>query len=742
MARRILPNLNSVKRNAERNALKAAINNSLRVYMTSQTNANLRAVNNATKALIKTYVEEHEEKAPTNVPTGNGGNNRRPNQLLLSNKPHTNNGNGNGGNQSRAIVPVGKVTPLGPNMNPQLANPLANRAPNEKNRQPTAVNLNRLRGIAKNGASNNNTILKSQTNFVNALTRNFPNHQSVKAAKIAVNARRTAKNAAAANTEARVKAVEAAKNAEEAERAAREARNANTAAAAAKAERNAREAANAAARNAAAAKVAAEQIAANQAASAAAKKKAANNQAAANKAAREAANAAANAAKKAAEIKSKWQRAGQGVGKAAQAASLLKAAGNARVTRRSGINAQIAAAKAMNAAYTNYMNKISGANTMNSLGAINRNIVASANLNGPRKTNLRTTISNKQKKIAIQKKKNEGKTKRNYREARINNSIVNRGSLNAPNKAQTRETVQSLTTNYNEFLKKIRNAHSAAEITRLREQLARNGRKTVGVKFTPEQRANLSSRVNNKNGSLKGPGPSPNAPKNGGPNNINPATSVAELEKYLRLIEGRKKSGKSLNTNANFEKRVRARLNLIRPKGRGLFGHIGGALGAVGGAAKYVAAGTAHHTTRGVKAAAGVAAKGAKVAIPLALAGAAYLGQQGAKRGFNVTVGGKKPSKKIPNTSLNNGNKKPGKLERAVQKNENIAAARKAYQRSVGGNASENSVSAAGALGALAVAGGAHTAARAAAALKRASNLGRAAKTGMYTAKTLRYAAK
>jgi hypothetical protein len=130
------------------------------------------------------------------------------------------------------------------------------------------------------------------------------------------------------------------------------------------------------------------------------------------------------------------------------------------------------------------------------------------------------------------------------------------------------------------------------------------------------------------------------------------------------------------------------------------------------------------------------------VAIPLALAGAAYLGQQGAKRGFNVTVGGKKPSKKIPNTSLNNGNKKPGKLERAVQKNENIAAARKAYQRSVGGNASENSVSAAGALGALAVAGGAHTAARAAAALKRASNLGRAAKTGMYTAKTLRYAAK
>ena len=107
------------------------------------------------------------------------------------------------------------------------------------------------------------------------------------------------------------------------------------------------------------------------------------------------------------------------------------------------------------------------------------------------------------------------------------------------------------------------------------------------------------------------------------------------------------------------------------------------------------------------------------MAVPLALAGAAYLSQQGARRGFN-------------------GNKKPGKLERTVRNNEEIAAARKAYQRSVGGNASENAVSAAGALGALAVAG----AARAAGALRRASNLDRAARTGMYSARTLRHAAK
>jgi hypothetical protein len=150
---------------------------------------------------------------------------------------------------------------------------------------------------------------------------------------------------------------------------------------------------------------------------------------------------------------------------------------------------------------------------------------------------------------------------------------------------------------------------------------------------------------------------------------------------------------------------------------------IGGAK-AVGGTAKYVAAGTVHH-----------ASKAGKVVVPLAIGAAAYLGQQGAKRGFNVTVGGG-GRKKIPNSPLNNGKKK---LERAVQRNENIAKARRAYQQSVGGNASENALSTAGALGSLAIAGGAHTAARAAAALKRAHNLSKAAKSGMYTAKTLRY---
>ena len=464
----------------------------------------------------------------------------------------------------------------------------------------------------------------------------------------------------------------------------------------------------------------AKKIAANEAASAAAKQKAANNQVAANKAAA----AAANAAKRAAEIKSKWQRAGQGVGKAAQAASLLKAAGNARVTRRSGINAQIAAAKAMNAAYTNYMTKISVANTMNNLAAINRNIVASGNLNGPRKTNLRTTISNKQKKIAIQQKKNAGqgvKAQRALTRATQNNASLSRGSMNK----------------YGNFRARINVAKGEKELVQI-EQLLRGN---TGQMFTENERRNARAAINRKRNTLKGPGPSPNVPPpmaNGPKNNTMSKMNLAQLNQIIRLTKARLQKGESKNKTKNERILANAtwRANQFRSKKKGLFGHIGGALGAVGGAAKYVAAGTAHHTTRGVKAAAGVAAKGAKVAIPLALAGAAYLGQQGAKRGFNVTVGGK-GSKKIPNTSLNNG-KKPSKLERAVQKNENIAAARKAYQQSIGGNASENAMSAAGAFGALAVAGGV----KAAAGVKRAVNIGRAVKAGKFTAKTLRYAAK
>ena len=615
MARRILPNLNSVNRAVQRNALKAAINTSLREYMTSQSNANLRAVNNATKALIKTYVEEHEEQqAPANVPTGNGGNGNKP--LMLSNKPHTN--NGNGGNQIRAIVPVGNVTPVGPNMKA----PLANRGANENPRQPTAVNLNRLRGIAKNGGSNNNTILKNQTNFVNALTRNFPNHPNVKAAKNVLNARRAAKNITAGAIAAAKN--KAAANAAEAARAAQAAQNAKNVKAAANAEQAAREAANEAAENARQANEAAKKIAANEAASAIEKQKAVNNRVAAN----QAAAAAANAAKRAAEIKSKWQRAGQGVGKAAQAASLLKAAGNARVTRRSGINAQIAAAKAMNAAYTNYMTKISVANTMNNLAAINRNIVASGNLNGPRKTNLRTTISNKQNKIAIQQKKNAGqgvKAQRALTRATQNNASLSRGSMNK----------------YGNFRARINVAKGEKELVQIEQLLGGN----TGQMFTENERRNARAAINRKRNTLKGPGPSPNAPKNGGPNNNMSKLSLSQLNAIIRLTKARLNKGQGANGNKNRLARATKLANALRPKKKGLFGHIGGAIGAVGGAAvggvkaaggaaKYVAAGTVHHATQA-----------ARVAAPYVKLGVRYNGQK------------KAPPKKIPNTKIGNNNR-------------------------------------------------------------------------------------
>ena len=615
MARRILPNLNSVNRAVQRNALKAAINTSLREYMTSQSNANLRAVNNATKALIKTYVEEHEEQqAPANVPTGNGGNGNKP--LMLSNKPHTN--NGNGGNQIRAIVPVGNVTPVGPNMKA----PLANRGANEKPRQPTAVNLNRLRGIAKNGGSNNNTILKNQTNFVNALTRNFPNHPNVKAAKNVLNARRAAKNITAGAIAAAKN--KAAANAAEAARAAQAAQNAKNVKAAANAEQAAREAANEAAENARQANEAAKKIAASAIASAIEKQKAVNNRVAAN----QAAAAAANAAKRAAEIKSKWQRAGQGVGKAAQAASLLKAAGNARVTRRSGINAQIAAAKAMNAAYTNYMTKISVANTMNNLAAINRNIVASGNLNGPRKTNLRTTISNKQKKIAIQQKKNAGqgvKAQRALTRATQNNASLSRGSMNK----------------YGNFRARINVAKGEKELVQIEQLLGGN----TGQMFTENERRNARAAINRKRNTLKGPGPSSNAPKNGGPNNTMNKLSLSQLNSIIRLTKARLNKGQGANGNKNRLARATKLANALRPKKKGLFGHIGGAIGAVGGAAvggvkaaggaaKYVAAGTVHHATQA-----------ARVAAPYVKLGVRYNGQK------------KAPPKKIPNTKIGNNNR-------------------------------------------------------------------------------------
>jgi len=691
VVRRARNRVNSNALTRSQAALKAAINKSLTAYMKNTASpANLANVNRATRNLIKVYVE-NVAAANVKPPNGNGGN-----------KPP---GNGNGGNQNRAIVPVGNVTPVGPNMKA----PLANRGANEKPRQPTAVNLNRLRGIATNGPSTNNTILKNQTNFVNALTRNFPNHPNVKAAKNVLNARRVAKNiTAGAIATAKNKA---AANAAEAERAAQAARNAKNAEAAANAERKAREAANKAAANAREANEAAKKIAASAIASAIEKQKAANARAAANNAARE----AAAAASKAAEIKSKWQRAGQGVGKAVQAGNAFSAAG--ANSRRQKLLNEAKRKEAMNAAHANLMGRINSASTSGQLNTIVSNIARNGkNFNAQKRMNLQSKVKDKRRQIAIQQKKNEGQGVRAGRAlARATQYNLSRGSMNK----------------YGNFRARINVAKGEKELVQI-EQLLRGN---TGQMFTENERRNARAAINRKRNSLKGPGPSPNAPKNGGPNNNMSKLSLSQLNAIIRLTKARLNKGPGANGNKNRLARATKLANALRPKKKGLFGHIGGAIGAVGGAAvggvkaaggaaKYVAAGTVHHASKGAKFGLGVVASG--------------VGRMGQSHTFNVTVG----RKKIPNTPLNNGQKKPGKLARAVQKNENIAAARKAYQQSVGGNASENAMSAAGALGSLAIAGGAHTAARAAAALKRASAIKKAANTGMYTAKTLRYAAK
>ena len=169
---------------------------------------------------------------------------------------------------------------------------------------------------------------------------------------------------------------------------------------------------------------------------------------------------------------------------------------------------------------------------------------------------------------------------------------------------------------------------------RLRERLARNERK-VNKQFTAEQRANLLSRVNNKNRSLKGPGPSPNAPRNGGPNNNMSKLTLNQLNAIIRTTRARLNKGQGVNGNENRVRRATALANALRLKKKGLFGHIGGAIGAVGGAAKYVAAGTVHHASQAVKAAA-----------PYVKVGVRYNGQ-------------KKAPSKIPNTKIvNNRNRK------------------------------------------------------------------------------------
>ena len=131
------------------------------------------------------------------------------------------------------------------------------------------------------------------------------------------------------------------------------------------------------------------------------------------------------------------------------------------------------------------------------------------------------------------------------------------------------------------------------------------------------------------------------------------------------------------------------------PRRRSLLGHIGGAI---------------------------------KYGTGAALGGVAYLGRQSAQRGINVQVGGK--NKKQPTKPPNANNRRLALLAQ----NEAIAAQRRNQWN--GANESERPVSFAGAL--PAVLGGA--AIQGFSSAQRAHNLSQAARTGFYSAKTLRHA--
>jgi hypothetical protein len=708
VVRTVRNRVNNASLSAAQARLKAAINNSLAAYMKNAASpANLAKVNNATKNLIKVYVE-NVAAANVKPPNGNGGN--KPLLLANSNKP-SNNGvkknnipvalNGNGGNNGNPLG-VGNLANNGmassgkSKYNGIKAKLNTMKEPNAQ----TYLSLNALKRAVKSNANSN-----AKEAMLQKINNKKANLDTVRASRnVTASAIAAAKNKAAAN-------------AAEAERAAQAAKNAKNAEAAANAERKAREAANKAAANAREANEAAKKIAASAIASAIEKQKAANAKAAANNAARE----AAAAASKAAEIKSKWQRAGQGVGKAVQAGNAFSAVG--ANSRRQKLLNEAKRKEAMNAAHAKLMGRINSASTSGQLNTIVSNIARNGkNFNAQKRMNLQSKVKDKRRQIAIQQKKNDGQGVRAgralARATRSNNALasanLNRGKL---------------MNRYSRYREEINAAPTNAELNRLVTVLGG----VTGRLFSENEKKNARAAINRKRNSLKGPGPSPNAPKNGGPNNNMSKLSLSQLNAIIRLTKARLNKGQGANGNKNRLARATKLANALRPKKKGLFGHIGGAIGAVGGAAvggvkaaggaaKYVAAGTVHHASKGAKFGLGVVASG--------------VGRMGQSHMFNVTVG----RKKIPNTPLNNGNKKPGKLARAVQKNENIAAARKAYQQSVGGNASENAMSAAGALGSLAIAGGAHTAARAAAALKRASNINKAVKAGKFTAKTLKHA--
>lgn len=234
-----------------------------------------------------------------------------------------------------------------------------------------------------------------------------------------------------------------------------------------------------------------------------------------------------------------------------------------------------------------------------------------------------------------------GVTKNLYK---IHSRVDVNSNLNNNKKAILKQKISN--SRFGTLKRNIAKAESKKAINRITSQLAA---KSLTVKIlTPNHKTEANSLLVKKRQNLKGQGPALSSAA--GLNYIN-TMNEAQLKHILGRIEGRKQRGQPLNRNALDEKRILARL---RPKGRGILGKIGGVAKAVGG---------------------------------VALKGAVYLGQQGAKRGFNVTVGRGQPKK-------NN-------VQRLIKNNRNIAAVRKAYQQSVGGNASENAVSVAGALSAF-----------------------------------------
>ena len=264
----------------------------------------------------------------------------------------------------------------------------------------------------------------------------------------------------------------------------------------------------------------------------------------------------------------------------------------------------------MNAAHTKLMGRINSASTSGQLNTIVSNIARNGkNFNAQKKTNLLSKVKKQRLQIAIQQKKNDGQGVRAERAltraTRSNNALAS-ANLNRGN----------LMNRYSKYRGEINAATSKKELNRLVTVL---GGKT-GKLFSENEKTNARAAINRKSNSLKGPGPSPNVPPpmtNGPKNNTMSKMNLAQLNQIIRLTKARLQKGDSKNKTKNERILANAtwRANQLRSKKKGLFGHIGGALGAVGGAAiggvkaaggaaKYVAAGTVHHATQAVKAAA------------------------------------------------------------------------------------------------------------------------------------------